>query len=303
MGTLAASRALRGAALPRRGKGRRLSPGAAVAVPAAPSTDYDGLAAWLEGEGFRTVFSYRGPSPVDRARALEDAFADPEVGAVLFAERSRSATEYVRHLDYELLAENPKPFAGSDLATAMHAALGRGADLVTFWAPPAHELGAADSATRRALLRALTGFDAGRSGESGELAAVPIVSGIAEGELVGGDVSELSLLMGTLWEIDTRGKIVLLVAPRRAPWHVGRHLLHLANAGKLQEAAGICLAGLGDGGAAVEIAEAMVKPLGIPAVRGLPVGNGSRLATVPLGARVRLDAYDGRLELLEPGVR
>ena len=27
------------------------------------------------------------------------------------------------------------------------------------------------------------------------------------------------------------------------------------------------------------------------------------LATVPLGARARLDAYNGRLEILEPGVR
>lgn len=38
-------------------------------------------------------------------------------------------------------------------------------------------------------------------------------------------------------------------------------------------------------------------PLGLPAVYGLPLGHTAHLATVPYGAKVRLDASAGVLEL------
>src|SRR5262249_14775705 len=106
--------------------------------------------------------------------------------------------------------------------------------------------------------------------------ATTIVDGIAEGELVGGAASTLCSLMGTPWEVDTRGRILLLAAPPRSPWLIGGSLLHLANAGKLQECAGICVTGLGEAGAALDQVDALLEPLSVPAVRGLALGSGPR---------------------------
>ena len=46
----------------------------------------------------------------------------------------------------------------------------------------------------------------------------------------------------------------------------------------------------------------LVGPLGIPAVANVPVGHGKHMATMPLGARVKLDADAKTLDVLEAGV-
>src|SRR4029079_11041785 len=94
-----------------------------------------------------------------------------------------------------------------------------------------------------------------------------------------------------------------------------RYLVHLLNAGKLDDCAGICLAEYvnctpqtvlpkwhGSSLTIDEIFEDVLAPLGIPVMYGLPLGHGPLLQTVPLGVRVRMDASAGRLHVLEPGV-
>src|SRR5262249_6125019 len=96
------------------------------------------------------------------------------------------------------------------------------------------------------------------------------------------------------------------------PCRVDRYMTHLLNAGKLEDCAGIALADhtdcvphperpifRGPQPLVRDLLHRIVKPLGIPAVYGLPLGHGSSLATVPLGPEARLDAGQGRLELLE----
>ena len=143
-----------------------------------------------------------------------------------------------------------------------------------------------------------------------------ITPGVATGELVGGTSSILSALLGTPWEVDTRGKILLIEDVGEEPCRVHRYLVHLLNAGKLDECAGICLAeyvncgaqtvrpmwGTGSSLTIDEIFEDVLAPLGIPVMYGLPLGHGPLLHTVPLGVRARMDATAGRLEILEAGV-
>jgi muramoyltetrapeptide carboxypeptidase len=125
----------------------------------------------------------------------------------------------------------------------------------------------------------------------------------------------LSSLLGTPWEVDTRDKILLLEDVREEPCRLDRFLTHLLNARKLEECAGICFAELtrcvprrlepawaGPSLTIEDVFAHVIEPLGVPAIYGLPLGHGSRLATVPLGVRARLDAYAGRLEILESGL-
>ena len=51
-----------------------------------------------------------------------------------------------------------------------------------------------------------------------------------------------------------------------------------------------------------EVLDELVGPLGIPAVANVPLGHGKHMATMPLGARVKLDADAKTLEVLEAGV-
>jgi muramoyltetrapeptide carboxypeptidase len=51
-----------------------------------------------------------------------------------------------------------------------------------------------------------------------------------------------------------------------------------------------------------EVLDELIAPLGIPAISNVPVGHGKHMATMPLGARVKLDAGAKALEVLEPAV-
>ena len=47
----------------------------------------------------------------------------------------------------------------------------------------------------------------------------------------------------------------------------------------------------------------LIAPLGIPAIANVPVGHGKHMATMPLGARVRVDGAGKSLEVLEAAVQ
>jgi muramoyltetrapeptide carboxypeptidase len=138
-----------------------------------------------------------------------------------------------------------------------------------------------------------------------------LVSGEAEGVLLGGCLTLVATTLGTPWELDTRGAILLLEDRGMKPWQVDRALIHLQQARKFRDVRGIVLGDFPDCAAPVEgsptvrdVCERILKPLGIPIMFGAPVGHTVRpMLTVPLGVRARLNASGaGTMEILEGAV-
>jgi muramoyltetrapeptide carboxypeptidase len=309
----------------RRRKARPLRPGALIAVPtpASPLLELEyleGGVAWLEAQGFHVRLtrnanigrSFKAGRPELRVQDLHEAFADPEVHAICPLAGGHSASGILHSLDYELIADNPKPFVGFSELTAVHAALLRCAGLVTFYGPMVSGLGVFPEWTRQNWLRALTGPEPLGVVDADGPSARTVVPGVAEGELVGGTLSLLDTLLGTPFEIDTRGRILLIEEVREEPPRVDRFFTHLLNAGMLQQCAGICLGSFehceprqrkprweGDNPTVEELVEELIAPLGIPTIDGVRVGHGDEVVTLPLGVRARLDADSGRLEIIE----
>ena len=309
-------------------KGNRLEAGATFAVvsPASPVLDEAVLfesARLLRSEGFEITFSehlnerggYAAGPPEHRARDLEAAFADPDVDAILCLGGGHATGQVLPLLDYDLIAANPKPFVGFSDITGLHAALAREIGLVTFWGPMFAMLGSTSELSRRSLVRALTSSEPLGTVDPAGMPVESLAPGVAEGELLGGTTQILCTLMGTPWQIETRGKILLLEDVRRDPCRIHRDLTQLLNAGLLQQCAGICISEHTEcepdplrrewNGPTLELEDvlaATVVPLGIPVLYGLPLGHGRHLETVPFGIRARLDADAGVLELLEPAL-
>jgi muramoyltetrapeptide carboxypeptidase len=307
---------------------RRLAAGGTIAIasPASPILNPQVVLdarAWAEGLGYdvrftahaNTRWGYAAGKPEERARDIEEAFADPEIDAIFCLNGGHAAYMVLRHLDYDVIAANPKPFVGFSDITNLHSAIAAETGLVTFWGPTFGQLGCASAFTRDALLRAISSAEPiGVVDPSGPPART-LVPGVASGELVGGTSSILSALIGTPWEVDTRGKILLIEDVGEEPCRVHRYLTHLLNAGKLDECAGICLAEFANCGPQTvrplwhgpsltleDVFEDVIEPLGIPTIYGLPLGHGPLLQTVPFGVMARVDANAGRLEILEAGV-
>jgi muramoyltetrapeptide carboxypeptidase len=135
-------------------------------------------------------------------------------------------------------------------------------------------------------------------------------SASATGRVVGGCLTMLQTTLGSGWEPDTDGAILLLEDRGMKPYQVDRAMRHLQQAGKLAKVAGIVLGDFPDcepapGSPTIhEILEPILSPLRVPVIYGAPVGHTKRpMLTIPLGVRARLHAKgEGLLEILEPAV-
>jgi muramoyltetrapeptide carboxypeptidase len=271
-----------------------------------------GLAA-LEGAGFRVLKGrgvgrergYLAGTAEERAEDLHWAFSDPGIDVVMEIRGGYGSGQVVPLLDFDLIAAHPKPFVGLSDLTLLHLALGRLAGLVTLWGPNCVQLGregGGQSAER--LAKAL----------QGEIASVraseTLVAGTARGPLAGGTTTLLAASLGTPYELEAEGRMLLLEDVHVEPYQVDRCLTQLLHAGKLDAAAGFAIAEHSDvrtehsfGGHTLELMEVfedILVPLGRPVVYGLPLGHRPGVATVPLGVEVELDADAGTLTVLEP---
>jgi muramoyltetrapeptide carboxypeptidase len=137
-----------------------------------------------------------------------------------------------------------------------------------------------------------------------------IRSGIAEGPLMGGNLSLLQCLVGTAHLPDLDGAILFLEDVGEDLYRVDRMLAHLRAAGVLARLAGVAVGRFtqlqrhtSDGAFGFdEVLATYFEPLGVPVAFGFPIGHVDDQWTLPLGVRARLDAGAGELELLESAV-
>jgi muramoyltetrapeptide carboxypeptidase len=168
--------------------------------------------------------------------------------------------------------------------------------------------GVAHGYDRESLLAAIGKTD---GGWTLQLRGDALVGGEAEGRILGGWMTLVETTVGTPWELETRGSILLLEDRGMKPWQVDRALMHLKQAGKFEGVRGIFLGEFPDCGPLMsgsptvrEVCLRILGALGVPIVFGAAVGHTPRpMLTVPLGVKARLKAHGGgELEILEPAV-
>ena len=134
-----------------------------------------------------------------------------------------------------------------------------------------------------------------------------LVPGIAEGALCGGCLSLVAATLGTPYQINAAGKLLLIEDIGEAPHRIERMLAQLAEAGSLESAAGFIVGQATDADDSETLplrrlwAE-LLAPYGKPTVLGFPFGHVTPNYALPLGVRARLDAEAGTLMLLESAV-
>jgi muramoyltetrapeptide carboxypeptidase len=261
---------------------------------------------------------YLAGSDRQRADDLNAMFADPEVDAVFCVRGGYGSGRLLRYLDYDSIAANPKILMGYSDITAILNAITLRTGLVTFHGPIAG--GNFSDYTYQQYLKVLV--EPGpttRIGEPPEFETRPgvidwenrlttIVPGVAEGHLLGGNLSLMVTLLGTPFEPRFEGAILFLEDVSEPPYSVDRMLTHLWMAGKLEQVAGIVLGKFTDDDydsntfSMEQVFRDRLEPLGIPALRGTMIGHIEDKTVVPLGIRARLDADAGALTLLETAV-
>ena len=114
---------------------------AACASPYDMRSELDRGVEWWESQGYRVKLApsvydrddYVAGEPKRRADDLHALFADPEVDVVQSLQGGFGSSEMLPHLDFELLAANPKPFIGYSDITSLHVPIRQRAGFPTFY--------------------------------------------------------------------------------------------------------------------------------------------------------------------------
>jgi muramoyltetrapeptide carboxypeptidase len=302
--------------VPRLRKPRALASGATIGIAApAFAVDPERLAFGcqrLEAAGYRVVRrddlldqqGYLAGSDRRRAAEFMELVDDPEVDAILCARGGYGCHRIMAGLDPQRVRAAAKPLIGFSDVTTLLLWQRRVAGLVGFHGPMFDAVEGPSDAELERLGRCLAGeIPAPLAGEAGG-------GGRAEGRLVGGSLTLLAASLGTPWEVETRGALLLFEDVGEKPYALDRLLQQLQAGGKLAGALGFgvgrltgCVDPKRDTPTAQQVVREILEPLGKPLVFGLPFGHGSPNLVWPLGVRGRLDGTRGELAVLEAGVR
>jgi muramoyltetrapeptide carboxypeptidase len=300
-----------------------------IVSPASPSENKSELVRclqWLDQHGYNAVVGqnvnktkgFTAASEEERAADLNEMFARPDVDAVFCTQGGYGAAQLYRHLDFQMIRKNPKIFTGFSDITSLHLMFNKFCNFVTFHGPGIARFNS-EELTDYTMTQFFKAVEPGSP-----LGRIPLADekkwlntfgkGAVEGTLIGGNLTLLCASLGTPFEPDCKGKILLIEEVEAEPWSIDHMLSHLRNSGKLADVAGIvvgeckdcvpfkynpgylCDTGLED------VLEYYLTPLGIPVLSGLPLGHTKDLATLPLGVRVLLDADKKTFDVLESGV-
>lgn len=272
------------------------------------------------GANIRKRNGFLAGSDRERAADLMRMFTDKKVKAIFTLRGGYGSARILSLLDYAIIRAHPKIFVGYSDITSLHCALLKRANLVSFHGPTLNFHFSENSPcafTIQSLLRALMNPEpAGSICQGNAEKAVHVIrGGNASGQLIGGNLSVLCTTIGTPFQPSFRGKILFLEDIGEAPYRLDRMLTHLLNAGLLQQVAGVSVGinkdcvdarakNAGEFRQAVDdVLRERLSPLQIPVVTGLPFGHIRENATLPFGAKARLDATKGDLQILAAAVR
>jgi muramoyltetrapeptide carboxypeptidase len=270
------------------------------------------------GDTTRKLLTVANMAAADQQRAKDFnwAFKDDSIDAVLCATGGYGALRILDFLDYEMIKGHPKVFLGFSDITGFHVALNQKCNMITFHGPvidiscttgAAEEIKLLEQDLKKAVSQLM-----GREelveikNPPGGMMLMTINEGKASGRLCGGNLSQVTGALGSKYEIDTKGKILMLEELRESYYYIEAHLTQLRLARKLEGASGVIIGEISDTlkpeGPTPSVEEIVRERVGgamKPAIWGLCCGHGKRNMLLPMNAKVSIDASERKISVLE----
>lgn len=242
----------------------------------------------------------------ERLFDLHHFVKDPEVKAIICARGGYGIARLIDKIDYTLIEENPKIFLGFSDVTVLHTVLNEYSNLVTFHGPMLSNIEKPlDDLSKKMFQQLFTPIEIQYTEDISTLQT--IVPGEVRGELTGGNLNRFVGTLGTKFEIDVRGKILVIEDIHESVMRIDNMLNQLRLARKLEQAAGFVIGDFSKLGEnecyedVIRIFESYIGHLNKPAVAGFKIGHCEPNIMIPLGVDAILDANEKVLKIL-PGV-
>ncbi len=260
-------------------------------------------------------YGYLAGSDSARAEDFNEMIADKDIDAIVAVRGGYGCARMLPFIDYELIKKNPKIIIGYSDITSLLYAIYEKTGLVCFHGPVGTSTFNDYSLQhlQNILLEPRENYKM-KNSYTDENQIVVINEGIGEGELVGGNLSIVVSMIGTEYDIDTKGKIIFLEEVGEEPYRIDRMLTQMKQSGKFDNCAGIALGvfkncdikkedpEFENSLSLVQIFNDILGDLKVPVIYNLSFGHIENKFTLPFGINARLDTKDKSLTLLEKAV-
>lgn len=256
----------------------------------------------LQDEGYDVVvgkhvfdkhFQYAG-TDLQRTADFQEAINDPDTKAIICARGGYGTVRIIEKIDFSPLLKNNKWIVGFSDITILHTVLNKLGLASIHGAMPGFFV--ENKKMTRSFLSLMKLISTGKSQfdiKAHELNR----SGSCTGELVGGNLSLIYSLQGTPWQLETRGKILIIEDLTEYFYHLDRMMQNLRLAGQLKDLAGLIVGGFTEmkdndspfGKSAYEIIMDAVQDYHFPVFFDFPVGHIPKNLALILGSNYHLD--------------
>jgi muramoyltetrapeptide carboxypeptidase len=256
--------------------------------------------------------SYLAAPDEVRAQEFMDFVKNPEIGGIICIRGGYGVMRILPMLDFAAIQQNPKLISGFSDHTALVNTIYDRCNLVAFHGPMA--AAEFDDFTRQWFLPMV--YPENQKQQRFEALTytnpttlTTIAAGKARGRILGGNLTMITALMGTPFDINVSGAILFLEDVGEQAYKIDRMLTQMWLAGKLQSCAGIVLGQFTeakDTTYAVTVEETLrsrLAPLKIPVIGNFPLGHVKEKFTMPIGVMAEVDADNKKFTILEPSVR
>lgn len=254
----------------------------------------------------------------EKASDFNELFANDEIKAIFSIRGGYGSMHILDKIDYKLVEKNPKILIGYSDITALLISIFQKTGLITFHGPML--LSKFTNYTVEVFRGVLFGNSEGliltnpnaRSGIRDVYPIRTLKNGIAQGRLIGGNLSLITAMLGTDFDIQTDGRILFLEDTGEEPYSIDRMLATLALAHKFDNLSGFIW------GKCNECNQKGAPPIWdfsieqsldyyfrnrtYPSFSGLVIGHTDEQLTLPIGINAEIDASKGSIKFLENAV-
>lgn len=275
--------------------------------------ELDNVKSTIESFGYKVkmgktcYLSYKGylaGADEERVKDIELMFNDKEVDAILCLRGGYGTPRILDKINYDIIKNNPKIFIGYSDITSLHIAFNQHCNLVTYHGIMASTSPDWDEFTYKSFMDMIE-MEYNLVIENPENEELyTLVDGIAEGIIIGGNLSLITSTIGTKYEIDVKNKILFIEEIGETIYKLDRMLTQLELSGKLEDCSGIIFGDFEDCKKEREedydlydLLLDKIKKYNKPCVYNLQSGHCTPMISIPLGINCKLDATNKKIIL------
>lgn len=252
-----------------------------------------------------------GGTDDERLNDLQQMLDDPNIKAIMCARGGYGAIRIVDRLDFTLYKLSPKWILGFSDITVLHCHINSNYHLATIHSKMCNSFPDNRAEAEPIQIETINSIERALKGEKMKYQAVYNANnrmGEAKGELIGGNLSCIENLAGSVSEIETKGKILFLEDTGEELYSIDRMFFNLKRSGKLSKLKGLIIGGFklkvddsadAFGKTIIDIVIEKVAEYNYPVCFDFPVGHQKANFALKCGVKHRLEVNTERTTLEE----